>query len=1139
MDVARELDCASIEERDLVSRYLAEKLPSEEAEAFEKHYFGCDRCWEELQAATEVRAVSSEGRGREKASQAEIPRRRGPVWTNWRVLSLAAVVAVAVAAGLISLRLRRFSPIASLVAGVGEWRPVEARLAGDFEYAKPDPITRGPGDREKDVERVERQVRRLERMQDRGPEEERALGLGYLVLGNFESAIETLRKASQRFPGDAKVWSDLSAAYYSRSPFQEQPRADLEESYRTARRAVDLDPSLTPARFNLALVLQKLHFREEANREWKAYLDLDSKSGWAAEARNHVRELSTPPSSRLWESERGRLETAERRGDETALIQLAKKFPVACRIHVEDELLPRWAASDPSDPFSKDFSAARVFARAVLRETGDRFLVDSIETMENVFRSAPDAVRIADLREGHRLYGEGRKAFLAKEPDRAGPLFEEAARLLRRAGTAFELLAASQASVCLFYRNEIGAALSRALKVAARAREFYPSLFGHAQWLAGLCHISLGRPIESVAAYRSAAQAFERSRDLESAGAVHSLLAEDFEYLGRESEAAAHRHKALALLAQTGTPRRLINALNELALSANENGLPEIALLASSSAAESARESNDPSALCDSLLQKATAEAGLGLATKASRTLAEAVGLVGSIRDSFTREKMAAEAERRRSLIERSAPNRDSLEGLSASIAFFTKRGDVGRLPEYYLERGKRHRAEGNPREATLDFLAGIAVLEGQREALEAGNSRLLFFDRSEELFDQAVALLARDGEASAAADLVERSRARSLLDTVGTLPWAANPGTRPVSPLSEKSLRRRLPPRTSVVLYAVLENELLIFVLRSSGLRLKRVPARRRDLETMSGRFWSLSQGSTETRSRFRAHAQELHRSLIAPIADDLQGSETVVFIPDKGLHRVPFAALLDPKTARYLVEEYAVAIAPSASIYAASLDRDRGLSQGAAGGVLVVADPRFEAKFFPGLRRLPQARAEADVVSALYPKSRTLRAESATKRVFLREAAAASVIHFAGHALAETNPLLSTLVLAPEPAAGDSGLLYARDISALELPATRLVVLAACDTAGGPASGTEGVLSLARAFLTAGVPAVVGTLAPVEDRAAAILLTAFHRRLAAGDDPVSALRAAQLSQIAGPEEFRDPASWSAFQLIGGSADS
>ena len=53
------MTCARVEEEDLETRYLAGTLAEEEAEAFEEHYFGCDRCWAAVQLGLDVRAATA------------------------------------------------------------------------------------------------------------------------------------------------------------------------------------------------------------------------------------------------------------------------------------------------------------------------------------------------------------------------------------------------------------------------------------------------------------------------------------------------------------------------------------------------------------------------------------------------------------------------------------------------------------------------------------------------------------------------------------------------------------------------------------------------------------------------------------------------------------------------------------------------------------------------------------------------------------------------------------------------------------------------------------------------------------------------------------------------------------------------
>lgn len=98
-----EIDCARAEEKDSLARYLGGRLSEADAKAFEAHYFGCERCWAEVNAAAEIR----EAKGFDVFSTPPTVTRgaRRDVWT---LLAAAAAVAVMV------LGLRQLSEISEV-----------------------------------------------------------------------------------------------------------------------------------------------------------------------------------------------------------------------------------------------------------------------------------------------------------------------------------------------------------------------------------------------------------------------------------------------------------------------------------------------------------------------------------------------------------------------------------------------------------------------------------------------------------------------------------------------------------------------------------------------------------------------------------------------------------------------------------------------------------------------------------------------------------------------------------------------------------------------------------------------------------------------------------------------------------------
>ncbi len=127
---------------------------------------------------------------------------------------------------------------------------------------------------------------------------------------------------------------------------------------------------------------------------------------------------------------------------------------------------------------------------------------------------------------------------------------------------------------------------------------------------------------------------------------------------------------------------------------------------------------------------------------------------------------------------------------------------------------------------------------------------------------------------------------------------------------------------------------------------------------------------------------------------------------------------------------------------------------------------------------------------------------------------------------------PDRAALVFAPG-SESDDGLWQAREIRRARMNAD-VVVLSACETGSGRLQGQEGVMNLARAFLTAGARSVVASLWNVDDRATATVMESFYEHLKAGSTVNEALRQAQLDFIKNYGDKAKPNLWAGFEVIG-----
>jgi CHAT domain-containing protein len=1051
-------------------------------------------------------------------------------------LALATLGAVAVRLCWQSEHARSFEEL--LREAVVETRPACGRLSWDLRYTPCSGASRGDPRLFDSRPQLRRAMAALAaRAEGRGSARElHALGIGYLLRGNATDAVATLRRAAALAPHDAGPVNDLALASLALAHEADAPGALL-DALEAADRAVALAPRSAPALFNRALILQDLGLYSLAQPAWREYLGVDPSSLWAREAQRFLTAAAGPVARETWERGQARLERAAEAGDEVTVARIVARFPTRARIYVEEELLAAWGEADragASADAGRRLRMARYIAEA-LGKRGEHLPEDAVAV---VARAAGHPELLARLAEGHLAYRRGRRLYSENRYLEAWPEFARARRALARAGSPVAALAELHLAILQYQRYELEMAHEALDQILGEAKtDGYPGLQGRVLWTRALAELASGRPAASFATYREALASFASGGYDEEVGAVHALIAENLRYLGESDAVWDHLWRASGAARASGDARRLQVALTESANAAVEAGRPAMARYFRDEVVHVAAQAGEPLALAYALLLRGNTRRQLADEPGAAEDFAAARRLLPRIPDPRQQERLQTDLLLGEAARPEPGDSSLTVDQLSEALHFYAGQGARFPLGRIYLARARAYLALGDQAAAKADLASGIEEYERQRRRIPEEQFQISFFDRSRALFEEMMRLEVDRGHGESAFDYAERQRARALLDRLGSL-LGRRQRERLLAgselPRTSREIRRALPPRLAVVEYALLEDRLLCWVLRRSRLDVSSLRIQRSEVERAVAR-WRAALAEPIAGERGVAASATLYELLLRPLEPYLAPGDTVVLVPDGAIHEVSFAALFDAHRGRYFVQDHALLYAPSASFHLRAIERDRALGPLGPVTALAVGNPAAQDRPGRSLPDLPYAEREADALVARFPGSESLVGRQATREAVLAGTVRHPLLHFAGHAVLNREfPFLSYLLLAPG-SAGDTGEIYAHELYRLDLAPTRLAVLAACSSAQGEHSA-EGVLSLARAFLAAGVPTVVASLWDVGDRDSVRLFDTFYLRLGQGRSPVDALRDAQLALLAdsaqprGEQDF----TWAAFEVVG-----
>lgn len=305
---------------------------------------------------------------------------------------------------------------------------------------------------------------------------------------------------------------------------------------------------------------------------------------------------------------------------------------------------------------------------------------------------------------------------------------------------------------------------------------------------------------------------------------------------------------------------------------------------------------------------------------------------------------------------------------------------------------------------------------------------------------------------------------------------------------------------------------------------------------------------------AEYNETATDLYTTILKQSIEQLPKSvNQLTIIPDGVLNNIPFEILTnkvvqanqDFSKLPYLLYDYQIHYAYSATLLR---ENERQQNQLKTNDECLAYAPPYESDNQPiakrrgamqtlrdGTMQLQGTGKEIQAI-ATYFKGNFDQSETATKANFVEQAPNFGILHLAMHGEAnfENENLANLKFVNAKTQDKEQYLLYQNEIVNMDLNA-QLVVLSACETGLGKYIYGEGIVSLGRSFMYAGVPSIVMSLWKVDDKATSRLMPYFYENLANDMNKDEALHQAKLTFLKKEDlSTVHPHYWAGFVSIG-----
>ncbi|HEY2914045.1 MAG TPA: CHAT domain-containing protein, partial [Candidatus Angelobacter sp.] len=918
---------------------------------------------------------------------------------------------------------------------------------------------------------------------------------------SLEKAAKDFEKARSRGLATPSLEIDLAASYFERDSRTEHP--NLQRTLNLLSEVLS-KPNLSKedhasALFNLAIAYEKTEAWDLAVETWEKYLQVDSTSGWAGEARQHLKDAQrkvsllpqkySDPSFFLQQKAQGTLRPED--PEQYQQKALSEWLPAAATDKNSDAYralssLADVLSNEHSDQWMKAFLAlmspsesegTRALSAAVAANEGGRYdvAIPQSEIAEEIFRTHKNVPG--------QLFAQfewvyAKRSFLHAEEclARANPLWEALS------STKYRWLqgqVALERAQCKNFLGELSESDSdSAMSLTLAQRSHFPVLELRVFGISASMHLQQGR---CDGAWEQGVEGLKRYWE----GIYpRDRLDQFYAVLWQCTEESGSLYAARDVLQHTLALRRIAPVRNPFREAMLHLRLRNIFL---SQKQHKLAESEDEAA--SSLLAD----------LKDKKIDLTEYRLINDIEPAEL-QLQQGDPETALATIKRVSSNLKTVQD-----DFITM--NVNRVS------GNIDRELGNLDEAKSEYQNAINIAETTLKSLKDGEDRLKWLKATDDSYRGLVRVLLAQKKAEEALEKWEWYQSRPLLQgfRATDVPSSATESSRNQGKSSRKPVKA---PGETRLVYANFKDGLQIWTSNEKGVQSTWVKVKQQDFERTVRDFSERCATPDSKLSELREEGTWLYAQLLQPIIASLPESQAVIVELDRSAYNLSMEALTSP-AGWYFGEKYPVAYSPGTRMeQALRISPSLGLD-----AELLLLD----ASHTSGSTYLPGMEAQRNLISHLFPRTHIVDSSTTRWNEIHSLLALNQIFHYIGHGRRDGSG--TSLVLNTK----DS--LRATDIDPRLFARSQLVVLAACSTAIGRESGLLDTNSLVRAFLTAGVPSVVASHWDVDSASTSRLMINFYQNIAAGQSIVQAIYLARKEILV---DRPHPYYWASFSLTG-----